>query len=114
MDEILFHRHYIVLDALGRVTEGFSDAFRAPCGGEVCIQEQGGYQFCLLGVENPPLFDGRGVPLYRWCSGAVERRTQEELQADAAALPEPEPTQLDQIEAQVTYTAMMTDTLLEV
>lgn len=29
-------------------------------------------------------------------------------------LPEPEPTQLDIIEAQVTYTAMMTDTLLEV
>lgn len=27
---------------------------------------------------------------------------------------EPEPTQLDLIEAQVTYTAMMTDTLLEV
>lgn len=28
--------------------------------------------------------------------------------------PEPEPTQLDVLEAQVTYTAMMTDTLLEV
>lgn len=27
-------------------------------------------------------------------------------------MPEPEPTQLDMIEAQVTYTAMMTDTLL--
>lgn len=29
-------------------------------------------------------------------------------------VPDPEPTQLDLIEAQVTYTAMMTDTLLEV
>lgn len=29
------------------------------------------------------------------------------------ALLEPEPTQLDRVEAQVTYTAMMTDTLLE-
>jgi hypothetical protein len=29
-------------------------------------------------------------------------------------IPDPEPTQLDIIEAQVTYTAMMTDTLLEV
>lgn len=28
--------------------------------------------------------------------------------------PEAEPTQMDRIEAQVTYTAMMTDTLLEV
>lgn len=30
-----------------------------------------------------------------------------------ASEPEPEPTQLDRIEAQVTYTAMMTDTLME-
>jgi hypothetical protein len=29
-------------------------------------------------------------------------------------IPEPEPTQMDRIEAQVTYTTMMTDTLLEV
>ena len=28
-------------------------------------------------------------------------------------VPEPEPTQLDRVEAQATYTAMMTDTLLE-
>ena len=28
-------------------------------------------------------------------------------------MPGPEPTQMDRIEAQVTYTAMMTDTLLE-
>lgn len=28
-------------------------------------------------------------------------------------IPEPEPSQLDRVEAQATYTAMMTDTLLE-
>lgn len=44
---------------------------------------------------------------------------QEALDVYVASLPEPtepvtEPTQLDLIEAQVTYTAMMTDTLLEV
>ena len=33
---------------------------------------------------------------------------------DDVVEPEPEPTQLDRVEAQVTYTAMMTDTLLEV
>lgn len=42
---------------------------------------------------------------------------QEALDAYIAELPEdaePEPTQLDRVEAQATYTAMMTDTLLEV
>ena len=41
---------------------------------------------------------------------------QEALDAYKASLPEPvepEPTQLDRIDAQATYTAMMTDTLLE-
>ena len=33
---------------------------------------------------------------------------------DGQIVPEVEPTQLDRIEAQVTYTAMVTDTLLEV
>lgn len=37
-----------------------------------------------------------------------------ELMPEPEPVPEPEPTQLDIIEAQVTYTAMMTDTLLEV
>jgi len=39
-------------------------------------------------------------------------RTQEEMDADYISV-EPTPSQLDIIEAQVTYTAMMTDTLLE-
>lgn len=43
---------------------------------------------------------------------------QEALDAYVASLPDPaeevvEPTQLDRIEAQVTYTALMTDTLIE-
>ena len=35
------------------------------------------------------------------------------IEDDGQPEPEPEPTQLDRVEAQVTYTAMMTDTLLE-
>jgi len=49
-------------------------------------------------------------------NGTVTPNT-EAWEAWKASLPEPtepEPTQLDIIEAQVTYTAMMTDTLLEV
>ena len=46
---------------------------------------------------------------YRWQDG--------DFVYDPLPEPEPvteEPTQLDRVEAQVTYTAMMTDTLLEV
>lgn len=32
---------------------------------------------------------------------------------DPASDPEPEPTQLDRLEAQIAYTALMTDTLIE-
>ena len=35
------------------------------------------------------------------------------IEDDGQPEPEPEPTQLDRVEAQSTYTAMMTDTLLE-
>ena len=40
----------------------------------------------------------------KWIAGVIPEPEPE---------PEPQPTQLDIIEAQVTYTAMMTDTLLE-
>lgn len=36
------------------------------------------------------------------------------IEDDGTPEPEAAPTQLDRVEAQVTYTAMMTDTLLEV
>ena len=40
--------------------------------------------------------------------------TYEEIEREAEHFPEAAPSQLDIIEAQITYTAMMTDTLLEV
>lgn len=36
-----------------------------------------------------------------------------EMQKQQEQIPEPEPTQLDRIEAQMMYTALMTDTLIE-
>lgn len=119
MDEMSYNKHYITVDERGRVVDGFSDAFRQPTEADICVNEQGGYQFRLApdGEENPALFDWDGMlPLYKYEDGRIIRRSAEEIEADRAALPAPEeaPSQLDQIEAQVTYTAMMTDTLLEV
>lgn len=60
-----------------------------------------------------PLYDERGICRYKLVDSKPIERTQEEMDADYVE-PESIPTQLDRIEAQVTYTAMITDTLLEV
>ena len=39
-------------------------------------------------------------------------RSEAEIAADRDALPKPQPSQLDRVEAQATYTAMMTDTMM--
>lgn len=60
------------------------------------------------------IMDDRGI--YRYAldeNNKPYERTQEEMDTDYIE-PITSPSQLDIIEAQVTYTAMMTDTLLEV
>ncbi|MBR2132589.1 MAG: hypothetical protein IJ955_08705 [Oscillospiraceae bacterium] len=101
MDKMnFFNRHYITVDEAGRITGGFSDAFRQPSETDICINEQGGYQFRLFpdGAENPMLLERRHrIPLYRWDGSQVVRRTAEEIDADIAAIPVPEsiPTEAD-------------------
>lgn len=113
-----YNKHYITVDEQNRIVNGFSDAFHRPSDTDICINEEGGYQFRLFpgGEENPPLHEWQHmIPLYKYENGEVVKRSNDEIEADISALPAPEvvPSQLDQIEAQVTYTAMMTDTLLE-
>lgn len=113
-----YNKHYITIDDQGRVTAGWSDGPRPDkdTAGAICINEQGGYQFRLFpdGEENPALWDMDGIPLYRWDGEKVIPRAEEEIAADRAAIPAPGPTEAQRLEAQVAYTAMMTDTLLEV
>lgn len=61
----------------------------------------------------PPLRTSDGLCAWKYEGGALKQRTEEELDAERAARPASTPSQLDRIEAQTTYTAMMTDTLLE-
>lgn len=112
-----YNKHYITVDAQGRVTDGWSDGPfpEKDAAGAVCVNAQGGYAFRLTpdGVENPALLDGDGIPLYQYADGQVTPRTAAERAADKAALPAPGASLAERLEAQVTYTAMMTDTLLE-
>ena len=91
----MYNKHYIKVDPSGRVVDGWSDG---PIRNKntvdaICINEQGGYQFRLSpgGEENPTLFDWDGIPLYKWDGSTVKPRTQEEIDADRAALPELDP-----------------------
>lgn len=113
-----YNNHYVTVDDQGRVTDGWSDGpFPGKdTAGAVCITQQGGYQFRLTpeGEENPALYTRDGIPRYKLAAGQVEARSEAELADDRAALPVPGPTAAERLEAQVTYTAMMTDTMLEV
>ena len=61
-----------------------------------------------------PIITDGGAYRYKLVDGKAVECTAEEIKAqDEANEPEEQPSQLDRVEAQVTYTAMMTDTLLE-
>ena len=62
---------------------------------------------------NGGLYTHDGIPRYKYEDGACVLRSEAELAADRDALPKPQPSQLDRVEAQATYTAMMTDTMME-
>ncbi len=104
-------RHYIAIDAQGRITSGWSDGPQRDrdTTGAVCINEAGGYQFRLHpgGEENPALHTEDGIPLYRWDGERVVRRSEEEVQADRAALPAPAPSEQERLRADVDFLAAM-------
>ena len=75
--EMFYYKHYIRIDEDNNIIKGFSDAFEQPQADDICINEQGGYQFRLEpgGEENPLLYTMDGIPLYRW-DGTVVKRTE--------------------------------------
>lgn len=108
-----YNKHYITVDELGRITDGWSDGPHPgrDTTGAICINE-GGYQFRLYpdGEENPSLYDwNHMIPFYKYENGEVIRRTQEEIDADIAAIPVPvpEPAETERLRADVDYLAIM-------
>lgn len=61
---------------------------------------------------NKPLMTDDGIYQFKYEDGQIVERTAEEIEADREAAPVI-PTQMELLEAQVFYTAAMTDTLLE-
>ena len=93
--EQFYNKHYINVDSFNRVVDGWSDGPHRDkdTTDAICINDKGGYQFRINGgEENPALFDWNGmIPLYKYKGGAVMKRTEEEIEADRKAIPDPVP-----------------------
>ena len=111
------YQHYITVNDKNQIIQGFSTAFKQPKETDICINNQGSYQFKLFpqGEDNPALFSfPSNIPLYKYENNTVIKRSEWEIKADTPTMTiKNTPNQLDVIEAQVVYTALMTNTLLE-
>lgn len=94
MLEEICNKHYITIDCNNKIIDGFSNAFKNPLNTDICINNEGRYQFRLSidGLENPPLFNEYNIPIYKWSGKEVVKRTDEEIQLDIKSFPRPEPS----------------------
>jgi len=106
-----YNRHYIKTDSRGRITDAWSDGPHPEkdTTDAICINETGGYQFRLApdGEENPTMYNMDGIPLYRWDGEQVIPRTEEEIAADRAAIPEPPPSIQEKNRADIDFLAAL-------
>lgn len=114
--EIQKSKVYALLDEQGRITRiegGYTMINIDDVSKWTYIDEGTGdrYNLCQSHYLDGGLYTMQGVPRYKYEGGACVLRSDAELAADRDALPTPQPSQLDRVEAQATYTAMMTDTL---
>ena len=65
------------------------------------------YNLCQGNYFDGGLYTMDGIPRYCWDGSAAVLRTEEELEADRAARPEPEPTEQEQLRADVDFLLAM-------
>jgi hypothetical protein len=85
---------YVQTDAQGRVTAVNSSAFLTDTTGWTKIDEGEGdaYHHAQGNYLDGGLTEQHGIPRYKLVEGEAVARTQAELDADIAALPQPEPS----------------------
>ena len=108
------YKVYVKTDERGRITAINSNAFLSSLDDWTEIDSGYGDKFHhAQGNYFPkPIYNELGICRYALVEGKPVERSEEEIAYDYVVIPA-KPSQLDVIEAQVTYTAMMTDTLLE-
>lgn len=96
------YRVYVQTDEQGRITAVNSSAFVSPEWGTEIDQGCGDQYHHAQGNYFPqPIYTEDGIPQYKLEDGAAVERTEEEIEADRAALPEPEPTEAEKLRRRV-------------
>lgn len=107
---------YVKINSDGYITDVNSSAFLADITGWVEIDSGTGdkYHHAQGNYFPLPIVTDGGAYRYKLVGGVPVERTQEEIAAQEAKVTIPEtPTWSDIMEAQIMYTALMTDTMLE-
>ena len=109
------YKVYIKTDSENCITEITSGEFISDTAGYTVIDEGEGDKFhhAQNNYLEKPISDENGAFNYKLENGGAVLRTKAEKVAD---MPAPTPilrTEMETVQAQITYTAMMTDTLLE-
>lgn len=107
---------YISIDDQNRITR-CDGGYSAPADltGWIKIDEGTGdkYNLCQSHYFETPLYTMDGIPMYKWDGQAAQRRTDDEIAADRAAIPAPPPSEMEQLRATVEQLEQqLTDTQL--
>lgn len=96
------HHVYAQVDEQGRITAVNSSAFVSADWGTEIDQGYGDQYHHAQGNYFPqPIYTEDGIPRYKLEDGQAVERTEEEIEADRAALPEPEPTETEKLRRRV-------------
>lgn len=90
------YRVYVQTDEQGRITAVNSSAFvGADWGTEIDRGYGDKYRHAQGNYFSRPIYTEDGIPRYKLDDGKAVERTEEEIEADRAAIPEPGPTAED-------------------
>lgn len=104
MDEEMKSKVYVQTDDQGRITR-CEGGYTTPLDltSWTLIDEGYGdkYNLCQSNYFSGGLYTEDGIPCYKLEEGEAVERTEEEIEADRAALPEPEPTENEKLRRRV-------------
>lgn len=115
LDEKTKSRVFIKIDDNNRVVRIEGEYSLPPdLTGFILVDEGYGDKFNLAQSHylEKSLMTDDGIYQYKYINNMVVERSQQEIEADRQRIPIT-PTQMEQLESQVFYTAVMTNTLLE-